>query len=242
MYGVVYLLINTITNKVYIGQTTNFNSRMKSYEYSKKQQYKIHYSIRKHGWNNFEKHIIDISTNQDELNMLEQFYIDKFKSVDFGYNLTLGGLAGKWSEHAKTLFKTKVARKYGYDNPMFGKTHTEAARRLMSEARQGKSCPWLLGKPLSREHRKKLSDAQKKVRRKPHSDSTKQKIKNTRLANNPKFTTRIICNETGMIFESIRSCSLIMKIDYGNLKTHLKKMRRAKTVKGYTFRVYDEKE
>ena len=62
------------------------------------------------------------------------------------------------------------------------------------------------------------------------SDSTRKKMKDSN-------TTRIKvkCNETGECFDSIKTGSIKMEIDMGNLSRHLRGFR--KTVSRYTFTI-----
>ena len=109
-YGIIYKIENTITNHVYIGQTTSpdgFNGR---YTYSGtgiERVYKSHLSKKEHGayYNPYllramEKYgfdaftvdeVFDTAISQDDLNYKEQYYIAKFDSYKNGYNLTYGG-------------------------------------------------------------------------------------------------------------------------------------------------------
>lgn len=93
----VYLAINKINNKVYVGQTINTLNRRKTSHYAaarnEKDNLYFHRAIRKYGENNFDWIVLDKANNQDKLNELEQFYIAKYKSNNsqYGYNMTSGG-------------------------------------------------------------------------------------------------------------------------------------------------------
>src|ERR1035437_5501844 len=87
-YGIIYFLRCKTDGKMYIGQTIqDFKERLAQH----KSRSKIHNktnehlcnAINKHGWDDFENGILDICyTNQDELNILECFYIEKFNTLD----------------------------------------------------------------------------------------------------------------------------------------------------------------
>ena len=62
------------------------------------------------------------------------------------------------------------------------------------------------------------------------SDSTRKKMKDSNTTR-----IRVKCNETGECFDSIKTASIKMEIDMGNLSSHLKGFR--KTVSGYTFSI-----
>lgn len=78
-----------VNNKIYIGQTTNLNSRLKSYLSNKKDQL-IQKAILKHY--DFIFSIIEIC-DKDVLNDKEKYWINYYNSNDLskGYNLTSGG-------------------------------------------------------------------------------------------------------------------------------------------------------
>ena len=73
-------------------------------------------------------------------------------------------------EKLSEILKDKPIRMIGLDNPMFkigkqhpmyGKTHTPEARRLISKSKSGKPSP-KKGKPMSEESRRKMSESAKK--------------------------------------------------------------------------------
>ena len=116
IYGTIYMIKNTINNKVYIGQTTvGFRSR---YNIANNRElnygvylYHLNHSkiegdrhcnkhlllaMKKYGWENFEViEQIDVVYNQkysqDELDCRECYWISYYNSFNNGYNNTLGG-------------------------------------------------------------------------------------------------------------------------------------------------------
>lgn len=107
--GIVYIAINKINGKVYIGQTLNGLDNRKKAHINKAKNNKtptyFHNAIRKYGAEAFIWKVlrtVDMDKrvdSQKELDELEIYYIKKFKSSDrkFGYNLKLGGLGGRFS-------------------------------------------------------------------------------------------------------------------------------------------------
>ena len=90
----VYLIINTINNKKYVGVAKDFDKRMYQHSigHDKDKSY-IDKAILKYGWENFEVHIIDNYDNLENRKQLEQFYIKQYQThrSQGGYNLTWGG-------------------------------------------------------------------------------------------------------------------------------------------------------
>jgi group I intron endonuclease len=148
----IYGLLCKITGKWYIGYSTDIDHRW-YYAYKCmhcRQQPKIYNAIKKHGYENFDKVIVEECDNIDWiLDYREMHWIKVFDSVNKGYNLTHGGQNGKMSvESRQKISKANIGNKRH-----FGMKHTDESRKKMSEA--------LLGKPLSGEHRKLLSKIRK---------------------------------------------------------------------------------
>jgi group I intron endonuclease len=95
IYGYIYKITNIITNKAYIGQTTNKKPINRFYRHisnskNYKKKYPLQLSINKYGKENFIFQIIDIAYNRKQLNLLEGVYISWFKTLTpNGYNLTM---------------------------------------------------------------------------------------------------------------------------------------------------------
>lgn len=94
----IYKITNKINNKIYIGQSINISERWRAHRSRPFQvnasQYDspLYRAIRKYGLGNFTFEVIE-ECNEEELNLKEQFYIQKYKSYEtnHGYNLTMGG-------------------------------------------------------------------------------------------------------------------------------------------------------
>lgn len=102
--GSIYLFINKINNKKYVGQTYNKYSERWTQHKNAKDSFYFHTALKKYGWDNFDKYIIEqseyfLNTEENKINIMlwlderESYYIQYFKSNDnhFGYNLTNGG-------------------------------------------------------------------------------------------------------------------------------------------------------
>lgn len=142
----VYLITNTVNEKVYVGQTKkSLRSRFRGHVYESeigRSKCAIHRAIRKHGKDVFAIDLIQKCSTQDELNAMEAFWIKRYNAVGKGgYNLNCGeGVSGV----------------------------SEETRRKMSECKRGKK--------HSTETREKISRAKIGVPLGPHSEETKAKI------------------------------------------------------------------
>lgn len=90
--GFIYIIKNTINDKVYIGQTTqSINKRMDQHRYASRFRVtKFHKAMRDIGIHKFSMEILEECNNR-ELNIKEVEYIKKYDSYNNGYNSTPGG-------------------------------------------------------------------------------------------------------------------------------------------------------
>lgn len=92
----IYRITNTVNGKSYVGQSGNIKTRFEQHRselrHNKHDNDYLQNAWNKYGEENFIFEIIKLCS-RDELDELEIYYIDYFKSYkdDNGYNLTLGG-------------------------------------------------------------------------------------------------------------------------------------------------------
>jgi hypothetical protein len=148
----------------------------------------------KYGENLFEFSCVETVNNPEELIEREQFWIDKLKSVQNGFNLrkhARSNLGIKYSEESKQRISDahrgvpldEERRKRMLGKPVSKETrlkiseaqrgrprapHSEETKRKLSEANRGKT--------LSAEHRQKLSDAHRGISKGPHTEETRRKM------------------------------------------------------------------
>lgn len=147
----VYMHINKINGKRYIGQTKQSVERRWggngcNYKYCPY----FYRAIKKYGWNNFEHIIIQDNLTKEEANLLENLNIIAFNTInrDFGYNLTTGGEQPIYSEEAKQ--KMSESHK--------GKHLSEETKKKMSESQKGntRTKDYLVKHPEYRNYLKKI--------------------------------------------------------------------------------------
>lgn len=117
----VYLIINVVTSKVYVGSTKHFNNRFRAYKSSLKSgstsQKKLLNSYLKHGGDCFIYVPISLVPVR-ALKFVEQFYIDQFDSVFSGYNTVREAMGRRTTdfnlEHRAKLSASNRRRKGKY--------------------------------------------------------------------------------------------------------------------------------
>jgi len=191
-YGFIYITINLINSKKYIGQR-KFNKDWKYYLGSGTH---IKRAISKYGRNNFFRKIVAIASSIDELNKLEINLIKKHNAVKNPnyYNHIEGG--GSYSENKyskETIVKMK-------------KPKTKEHNLKVSLA--------LKGRKFSEEHCKNISESKmgtiiSEEFKKKHSIRMSGK-------NNPR-ALKVICINDNIIFETIKEGGLFYKIAKSNI-------------------------
>lgn len=102
MKTAIYKITNCINNKSYIGQTVNPDLRWWQHR-NGRGSVLLSQALKKYGEENFLFEILEWTENPDER---ERYLIEKFNSMEKGYNLTLGGIGGK------TIKKEKIDEIY----------------------------------------------------------------------------------------------------------------------------------
>lgn len=195
--------------RVYIGQTCDVKNRWMPCKY--KHSWYFYNAINKYGWNAFDHEVIMDGLTKDEADAYEIQLIKEYQATDkrYGFNLHCGGRA-----------------RSGVDRPMYGKHLSEEVRKKISEAN--------LGRRLSEETRKKISDARKGVpsplKGTTFTEEHKRKIKES----NRKLMKRVLCVETGTVYDSVHEAGRKTGADYRNISACCH--GKIKTTGGYHWR------
>lgn len=157
----VYIILNKITNKFYVGHSVDiyrrFNSHKSYLRNNKHHSIYLQRAWNKYGEDNFEFIIIKQGISEEESIDLEQFYINNYKDViynvsdkaDFGGDLLsnnpnkeliIENIKNSLCKFHSSLSKEEKILKYGNrgnKNGMYGKHHTNESKLKMSENHKG---------------------------------------------------------------------------------------------------------
>ena len=126
----IYKITNLINGKCYIGQSVDILRRWRNHKETSKNsskeayEYPLYRAFRKYGIENFSFEILE-ECKKEELDIKETFYINKYNSLDEGYNQVLVGQGGtkvtpqevnliKYDLIHTTLSSDEIGEKYGY--------------------------------------------------------------------------------------------------------------------------------
>lgn len=113
---VVYLHINKINNKIYVGLSKDVKERWRDNGKNYCESPKFFNAIKKYGWDNFEHTIFAANLTKDEAINMEKLLIKKLNTTDdkYGYNITEGGETFAMNDKMKEkLAKSAHERFYG---------------------------------------------------------------------------------------------------------------------------------
>lgn len=188
----IYLITNTETNQMYIGQvirTKGYIKRFEEHVYESKRNGKhdqtlINDALRTYSKETFSVQLIEDNISEEDIDEKERFYISKYKTYykeGNGYNMTKGGRGCNGYTYESKEFKEKVGRasKRWWD---YIKQCDQKEYERMCRCRSAS----LKGKQKSKEHKRKLSEAASKrvgpknsFYGKHHTEKTKQIISQT---------------------------------------------------------------
>ena len=225
----IYKITNMINNYVYIGQSIHIKARWKEHINALRRGDSrcvlLQRAWNKYGEENFSFEILELCS-EDVLDELEVKYIELYSSCVRGYNIESGGNKNKHlSEETKQLLReAHIGRKMseetiqkmsdariGDKNPMYGKTHTEEARKKISEAHKGKP-----GHPTTEETKELIRKANIG---KPKSEETKKKISKAAMGRTAynKNLQPVYCVELNRIFDAPSDAGKELNIRSSNI-------------------------
>lgn len=141
----VYLHINKINGKIYVGQTCKTPRARWQNGTGYRTQTHFWASICKYGWDNFEHRIVASDLTQREANLIEKMLIERLDTMnpEKGYNKDSGG-NGRRFVSEETRRKISLSH-IGEKNPMYGKHMSEENKQVCRERWKGSNNP-IIGK------------------------------------------------------------------------------------------------
>lgn len=156
----IYLITNKVNGKVYVGQTNRtLGVRWYNHKYDaiqRNEDFPICRAIRKYGPENFTIEELATGKTREWSDYLERVWILLYDSRNdkIGYNVREGGNSSSMPESTKQALRQS----------RLGKTHSEKTRKLIGEASKR---AWIDGR----------------MRGVPHTEATKELLRNQRLEN-----------------------------------------------------------
>ena len=144
----IYIHINKINNKAYIGQTSCDVKLRWQNGYNYKPCTHFYNAIQKYGWDNFKHIIFATGLTQEEANHMERLLIALYDTTNpkVGYNLRSGGNHSKLSEETKRKMRVAKAKKiYCFElDKVFIGTRDAATELGVNQSSVSKCCRGIL--------------------------------------------------------------------------------------------------
>ena len=167
--GCIYMYMNLINKKCYIGKSHSNGERRRKDHIAGRGSKLLKRAFDKYGIENFSFEILDDGILDTFLDDYEIKAIAKYNSIaPNGYNLTYGGGCGKWSDEAREAIKGEKHHNYGKPSHLRGKPLSVEHRLKISKARKGKQKGkdhYNYGKPSYFRGGKHTAEARRKISR-----------------------------------------------------------------------------
>lgn len=145
----IYKITNKLNNKIYVGQTwVSIKERFRKHAHISSGCVKLQRAICKYGKDNFIVEQIVVCSSQEVADYLECFFIEKYGSIENGYNTLIGG-------------KTNSRKGIKASEETRAKLSKSATGRKLSDETKNKLSKIAMGRVFSEEHRLELSEAKK---------------------------------------------------------------------------------
>lgn len=185
----IYVIYNKITDKYYVGRTSNFRKRFmlhcRQLHNGKHRNLHLQHSYNKYGDEAFMFRIVDYIPKEcynEFMKLRELYFMNYYDSIENGYNIATSSEGGdtytnnprksaiieKRKKYAKEHKDEYSKRNSGENNPMYGKHHKESSKLIMKEkasngSRAGENNP-MYGKPCSETRKMNIKRGQERGR------------------------------------------------------------------------------
>jgi len=234
----VYQIVNLVNGHRYVGRSKNIEHRFYSHRFYLRHN-KHHCIYLQRAWNKYGELSFRFEIIFNELNSEEQIAIEQnlIDNTDNKYNISMsakfgGDLTSMHPNHDKIVDDKRkiqlerfrimsqderkiVCGRPGKQNGMYGKTHSETARKRISAANTGHSRN--KGLKRTREQRARLSEIAKQrtgsknpFYGKHHSAETKQKIALQNKGKVPTNARKVVFD--GVVYESVTALARVLGV------------------------------
>lgn len=133
-----YLLKNKCNTKVYVGQTQRTLEISWNRGHGYISSHKMHNAISKYGKKNFYYEVITFCGTQKSANSVEQIFIEKYDSINSGYNIAAGGTSQVMTgrKHSKESLE-KMSESHKGNQAHLGHCHSEKTKDILRLASSG---------------------------------------------------------------------------------------------------------
>lgn len=143
-FCVIYLVVNVVNGKQYVGQSWNPLHRRWLNHCTNKGCIRLYNAIHKYGRDKFTISLLTITHTQETADYWEAHFIRKFNTINSGYNIREGGSRGKVSDSTKKKMSAwQIGRKLSDEHKAnvskarMGMKPSEETRKKLSIARKG---------------------------------------------------------------------------------------------------------
>ena len=204
--GEIYMIKNKLDGMMYIGQTKyTSEKRFKQHVNKAKNTSRnlhLYNAMRKYGIENFELVVLESGIDENMLDERETYFIEKYDTLNNGYNYTNGG-GGIRNYHHSEESRKKMSEKI---SAAMWKINTPERAKKISEAQKGRK--------FTEDHKRHIKESVhdrygegNPFYGKHHTDATKQKISdaNTKYSVVQKNCDSVL-NTFDSVFEAAQYC------------------------------------
>ncbi len=229
----IYIITNLINGKRYIGQSIDIKRRFWDHRcVSHERNRHLRFALMKYGKENFKYEVLE-ECKEDELDEREKFYIEKLNPE---YNVLEGGQSSRGGMTDEIKAALSESGKRQWENLPEDRKKQIVSNNLVGPRK---------GHPVSEDTREKLRKANIG---KKQSDETIQKRKEAMRIKKENGWSRdgsctfkkVICIETGQVFESVKAAASAFGIAPTRISSVLKK--RQETTAGLHFKYFESVE
>lgn len=227
--GIIYVHINKINGKAYVGQTVQtLQDRWgKGSTYSTCTHF--YRAIEKYGWDNFEHKVLECGLDLDKLDEREAYWIEYYDTINNGYNIRLGGSNQALTEEHKKKIQDSNAKTCGVKviclNTGEIYESINAAKRITGAEHIGDCCAGRI------KSAGKDEDGNALIWRYLKNYNSEEEII---IQKQKRKATKVLCLETNIIYNTAKEAERLTGVDSTSIGRVCNNKR--KTAGGFTWK------